>query len=121
MKIIEESSCSTDRIRPAEKRIRKAFFTAISSPDGPLRRAGDRRCTSFLYPNNLQSTAWHRTLLRNIVISPQLPGLFSTAYLRDDGFRRCTRVCPSLHVDPDNLATLRQRERERRLPAEVRT
>lgn len=59
----------------------RRFFTVTSSPGEPLRRA-DRRCTPFLYPNNLQSTAWHRTLLRNIVISPQLPGLFSTAYLR---------------------------------------
>lgn len=91
----------------------RRFFTT-SSPAGPLRRA-DRRCTPFLYPNNLQSTAWHRTLLRNIVISPQLPGLFSTAYLRRPA-GRCTRVCPSLHVDPDTW-----RLRERRLPAEVRT
>lgn len=59
------------------KRIRKAFFTAISSLRRTITPDGDRRCTPFLYPNNLQSTAWHRTLLRNIVISPRnSPGFF---------------------------------------------
>lgn len=114
---IEESSRPTDiefdRARERERWSASSSFTAVSSPSGPLRRADRRWCTPFLYPNNLQSTAWHRTLLRNIVISPQLLGLFSTAYLA--GARGCARPC--LHVDPDTWRLCEKRW----LPAEVRT
>jgi len=40
MKIIEEEIVVFDGFGRLRKRIRKVFFTAISSPSGPLRRAG---------------------------------------------------------------------------------
>lgn len=115
MKIIGgESSCSSDRIRPTEKAYSQSVFYCHKLAERTITPGGDRRCTPFLYPNNLQSTAWHRTLLRNIVISPQLPGLFSMAYLRDDGSRQCTRVCPCAFTWIRITWRLSAREREKK-------